>query len=199
MAKAAATTKATAAVGPGRTVAGWARRSRRRTSNAVPGLSGTTVSAVKPVPYVATPPVSPPIRSRRGSPASESGRAYGANWSIMEATSGASTTVTLASGGGRKAVRSTGGTAIAVTDEALLAAQVALAQDEGTWVCPECAACFAAVGQLRESGWLSATDEVVVLNTGTGLIYPDTVAVDVPVLARDATIGAEVLSSTEGA
>ena len=86
------------------------------------------------------------------------------------------------------AVRATGGTAIAVTDEDLLAAQAALARDEGTWICPEGAACFAAVGQLRESGWLSATDEVVVLNTGTGLIYPDTVAVDVPILARDGLI-----------
>lgn len=88
------------------------------------------------------------------------------------------------------AVRSTGGTAVAVTDEALLAAQAALARDEGTWVCPEGAACFAAVGQLRESGWLSGDEEVVVLNTGTGLIYPDTVPVDVPVLARDGVIPA---------
>jgi threonine synthase len=86
------------------------------------------------------------------------------------------------------ALRSTGGTAIAVTDEELLAAQAALAKDEGTWICPEGAACFAAVGQLREAGWLSATDDVVVLNTGTGLLYPDTVAVDVPILARDGVI-----------
>ena len=86
------------------------------------------------------------------------------------------------------AVRSTGGTAIAVTDDELLATQAALARDEGTWICPEGAACFAAVAQLRESGWLSATDEVVVLNTGTGLIYPDTVAVDVPILPPDGVI-----------
>jgi len=88
------------------------------------------------------------------------------------------------------AVRSTGGTAIAVTDEELLAAQAALARDEGTWICPEGAACFAAVAQLRESGWLNATDEVVVLNTGTGLLYPETVAVDVPIVPRDGVIPA---------
>ena len=87
-----------------------------------------------------------------------------------------------------EAVRSTGGIAIAVTDDELLSAQAALARDEGTWICPEGAACFAAVGQLRESGWLSASDEVVVLNTGTGLIYPDIVAVDVPILPRDGVI-----------
>jgi threonine synthase len=86
------------------------------------------------------------------------------------------------------AVRSTGGTAIAVTDEALLAAQRQLARDEGTWVCPEGAACFAAVGQLRESGWLDGSEDVVVLNTGTGLLYPDTVPVDVPTLPRDGVI-----------
>jgi threonine synthase len=87
-----------------------------------------------------------------------------------------------------EAVRSTGGTAIAVTDEELLAAQQQLGRDEGTWVCPEGAACFAAVAQLREGGWLTEGDDVVVLNTGTGLIYPDTVPVDVPVLARDGAI-----------
>jgi threonine synthase len=92
------------------------------------------------------------------------------------------------------AVRSTGGTAVAVTDEELLAAQVALAQDEGAWICPEGAACFAAVGQLRESGWLDGGEEVVVLNTGTGLIYPDTVVVDVPTLPRDGVIPGPVRS-----
>jgi threonine synthase len=84
------------------------------------------------------------------------------------------------------AVRATGGTAIAVSDDALLAAQRELAKDEGTWVCPEGAACFAAVGQLRESGWLDGGDEVVVLNTGSGLLYPDTITVDAPTVAPDA-------------
>ncbi|QJY47647.1 threonine synthase [Pseudonocardia broussonetiae] len=86
------------------------------------------------------------------------------------------------------AVRSTGGTAVAVTDDDLLAAQGALARDEGTWICPEGAACVAAVGQLRESGWLDGTEDVVVLNTGSGLIYPDTVPVDVPTLPKGARI-----------
>ena len=87
-----------------------------------------------------------------------------------------------------EAVRSTGGTAIAVTDEELLAAQRDLARDEGTWICPEGAACFAAVGQLRESGWLDGSEDVVVLNTGSGLLYPDTVPVDVPTLPKGGVI-----------
>jgi threonine synthase len=81
------------------------------------------------------------------------------------------------------AVRETGGTAIAVDDEALLADQREVARLEGSFICPEGAAGFAAVRQLRESGWLSEDDEVVVLNTGTGLKYPETVVVDAPVLA----------------
>ncbi|MFD4198105.1 threonine synthase [Amycolatopsis thermoflava] len=86
------------------------------------------------------------------------------------------------------AVYSTGGTAIAVSDEELLAEQGNLARAEGTFVCPEGAACFAAVRKLRGSGWLSADDEVVVLNTGAGVKYPETVEVSAPVLAKDGAI-----------
>jgi len=72
------------------------------------------------------------------------------------------------------AIRATDGTAIAVTDAELLAAQRQAARSEGTWVCPEGAACFAAVDRLRAATWLSAADEVVVVNTGAGLKYPQT-------------------------
>ncbi|MEV6826649.1 threonine synthase [Amycolatopsis sp. NPDC051102] len=82
------------------------------------------------------------------------------------------------------AVYATGGTAIAVTDEELLAAQRELAAREGTFVCPEGSACFAALRHLRESGWLGGDEDVVVLNTGTGIKYPETVPLDVPLLAK---------------
>lgn len=88
------------------------------------------------------------------------------------------------------AVRATGGTAVAVSDEALLAEQLLAARDEGTFICPEGAACLAAARQLRESGFLAATDSVVVLNTGTGLKYPETITVDVPTLPVDGVIPA---------
>jgi len=71
------------------------------------------------------------------------------------------------------AVYATGGTAVGVTDEALLAEQSAVARLEGGLICPEGAACFAAIRQLRESGWLSQSDQVVALNTGTGLTYQE--------------------------
>ncbi|HXW43693.1 MAG TPA: threonine synthase [Streptosporangiaceae bacterium] len=87
-----------------------------------------------------------------------------------------------------RAVRDTGGCAVAVTDAELLAAQAQAARSEGTWICPEGAACLAAAARLRESGWLAQTDEVVVLNTGAGLKYPQTALTDLPVLAADAAI-----------
>jgi threonine synthase len=73
------------------------------------------------------------------------------------------------------AIRATGGTAIAVTDDELLAEQRRVAADEGTFICPEGAACLAAAARLRDGGFLAAADEVVVLNTGSGLKYPFTV------------------------
>jgi threonine synthase len=74
-----------------------------------------------------------------------------------------------------EAVRATAGTAVAVSDEELLAEQRRLAADEGTFICPEGAACFAALTRLRSSGFLNGTEEVVVLNTGAGLKYPETI------------------------
>ena len=76
------------------------------------------------------------------------------------------------------ALYATGGTAVAVTDEALLADQRTAARLEGTLLCPEGAACVTAVRELRASGWLAGDDEVVVLNTGTGLKYLATTSRD---------------------
>ena len=73
------------------------------------------------------------------------------------------------------ALYATDGIAVAVDDQALLADQRQAGRLEGSFICPEGAACITAVSQLRESGWLSEADEVVVLNTGTGLKYPNTI------------------------
>ena len=45
-----------------------------------------------------------------------------------------------------------------------------------------------AAAQLRESGFIGVDDTVVVLNTGTGLKYPDAIGIDVPVLPVDGVI-----------
>ena len=81
-----------------------------------------------------------------------------------------------------EALRETEGTAIAVSDNELLAEVMELGRREGAFVCPEAGACFAAARQLRESGWIAGGEKVVILNTGTGIKYPETVAVDVPLL-----------------
>ncbi|WP_459717202.1 threonine synthase [Actinophytocola sp. KF-1] len=87
------------------------------------------------------------------------------------------------------AIRDTDGTAIAVDDAELLAAQAACAGTEGVLMCPEGAATLAAVARLRESGWLDGSEEVVVLNTGSDLKYPHTATYDEPpVLAKDAEL-----------
>jgi threonine synthase len=80
------------------------------------------------------------------------------------------------------AVRSTGGCAISVSDDELLQAQALLAANEGLFVCPEGAATLAAAQKLRAANWLKEDERVVLLNTGTGLKYPDTMHVTVPVL-----------------
>jgi threonine synthase len=87
-----------------------------------------------------------------------------------------------------RAVRESGGTAVAVDDAQILAELAALASSEGTWICPEGAACLAAVRRLREAGWIEAGERVVVLNTGSGLKYPFTVTADVAVLPRDGRV-----------
>ena len=87
-----------------------------------------------------------------------------------------------------EAVRATGGTAIAVDDDELLADVALTGRLEGMFVCPEGAAAVSAVRRLRASGWIAADDEVVVLNTGAGVLYPDTVPVDAPVTAVDGAL-----------
>jgi threonine synthase len=69
------------------------------------------------------------------------------------------------------AVRESGGTAVAVTDEEIVAAQRILARLSGIYAAPEGAATFAALPQLAGSGFLSGTERVVLFNTGTGLKY----------------------------
>ena len=72
-----------------------------------------------------------------------------------------------------EAVRQSGGTAIAVSDDALLEAGVRLAADEGIYAAPEGAACVAALEKLLASGFLKSTDRIVIYNTGSGLKYPE--------------------------
>ncbi|MCX4386418.1 threonine synthase [Micromonospora peucetia] len=83
------------------------------------------------------------------------------------------------------ALRASAGTAIAVDDTEILADLRAFAAREGLLLCPEGAAGLTAARHLRAGGWIRAGERVVVLNTGAGVKYPETVDVtDVPVLPR---------------
>jgi len=72
-----------------------------------------------------------------------------------------------------EAVYRSRGSAIAVTDEEILMAVKRLADREGIFACPEGAATVAALPKLLASGTLSAEEEVVVFNTGSGMKYLD--------------------------
>jgi len=70
-----------------------------------------------------------------------------------------------------EAVRKSGGTAIAVSDDQLIDAGIQLASDEGIFVAPEGAACVAALEKLLASGFLKKEERIVIYNTGAGLKY----------------------------
>ncbi len=72
-----------------------------------------------------------------------------------------------------RALRESNGTAVAVSDEALVDAQIRLSSLEGTFACPEGGATLAALETLLEQGWVSPDERIVLFNTGTGLKYPD--------------------------
>jgi threonine synthase len=76
--------------------------------------------------------------------------------------------------GGRlmlRALRETGGAAVAVSDEALGAAQEELARGEAVDACPEGGATLAGLRELERAGRIRPTDSVVLFNTGAGWLY----------------------------
>ncbi len=81
-----------------------------------------------------------------------------------------------------EALYDTKGCAIAVTDDEILKAQQMLAGREGLFICPEGAANLSAAIKLAQSGWIKHDERVVLLNTGTGLKYPETVDTQPPLL-----------------
>ena len=76
--------------------------------------------------------------------------------------------------GGRlmlQALRDSGGTAVAVSDQRILKAQQLLARSEGMFVSLEAAATLAALQDLLQAGWINPEEKVLVFNTGSGLKY----------------------------
>ena len=81
-----------------------------------------------------------------------------------------------------EAIYETNGSAIAVDDEDILKYQELIAKEEGLFICPEGAATLAATHELYKTGWLKKNEKVLLLNTGSGLKYPDTVISNPPIL-----------------
>ncbi len=70
-----------------------------------------------------------------------------------------------------KAIRESGGVAVAVTDAEIMESVREVAQKEGILVCPEGGAAVAALKHLKERELVSGKETVVVFNTGSALKY----------------------------
>ena len=70
-------------------------------------------------------------------------------------------------------LRQSNGGAIAVDDEEMIRVAREVGSSEGLFVCPEGAACFAALKSLRSAGKIVPGERVVIFNTGSGIKYLD--------------------------
>jgi threonine synthase len=68
-------------------------------------------------------------------------------------------------------LRKSGGGAIAVTDEEMIADTRVVGAAEGLFCAPEGAACFSALKKLLANGQVKADERIVLFNTGTGVKY----------------------------
>jgi threonine synthase len=81
-----------------------------------------------------------------------------------------------------RAVRETGGTAVAVEDREILQAIQTAGRLEGLLLSPEGAATIAAVPSLLARGVVKPDDRVVAFNTGAGIKYAELLSADLPLL-----------------
>jgi threonine synthase len=77
-----------------------------------------------------------------------------------------------------RALRESGGGAVAVPDHRMAEWVATLGADTGIFAAPEGGATAAAVPMLREMGLIEADDEVVLFNTGSGLKYVGMTPID---------------------
>ena len=69
------------------------------------------------------------------------------------------------------ALRTSGGTALAVTDDELITATKEIGAAEGIFCAPEGAACLPALKKLLTDGAVEPNERVVLFNTGSGVKY----------------------------
>jgi threonine synthase len=75
-----------------------------------------------------------------------------------------------------RAVRESGGTALAVTDQSMVEGMLAIGKHAGVSAAPEGGAALVAIQRLVEDGSIKPQDSVVLFNTGGALKYLDVIA-----------------------
>ena len=60
-----------------------------------------------------------------------------------------------------------------MSDDEIADAMELAGESEGLLLCPEGGCALAVTRELRRSGWIAESDEVVIFNTGTGLKYAE--------------------------
>jgi len=70
-----------------------------------------------------------------------------------------------------RALRETNGTAVAVSDDEIIAAQKLIAQLTGIFAAPEGAATYAGLEKLVAAGWIKPHERILLYNTGAGMKY----------------------------
>jgi threonine synthase len=75
-----------------------------------------------------------------------------------------------------RAIRESGGTALAVSDAEMVSGMREIGATEGISAAPEGGAALQAIKMLRRDGRMAATDSVVLFNTGGALKYLDVLA-----------------------
>jgi threonine synthase len=82
------------------------------------------------------------------------------------------------------AIRESGGTAVAVSDEEILDASIEVAAASGIFPAPEGGACVAGLKKLLSNGFLKPDERIVLYNTGTGLKYLESFSTRFPRTSR---------------
>jgi len=81
-----------------------------------------------------------------------------------------------------KVIRDSGGTALDVSDQEIVEAMGEMGRREGIFPAPEGAATWAGLKRLLSDGTVRPKERIVLLNTGTGLKYPELVNLNLPVV-----------------
>ena len=81
-----------------------------------------------------------------------------------------------------RVLRESGGGAVCVGDDEILKAVKEMAREEGIFACPEGAATLAGLRVLVDQGLVDKHERIVLINTGSGLKYPEMYSFSLPTI-----------------